>query len=174
MTIWWREGKKKQFVSQMGWLNMPMRTKIEPQMRNLQSYSAVVPDNNGERQYSSGQSFKKYTQSSALWILDILGLQRMACFVAASERLWGEKLENRRQRSLRKKCVNEPRGMHAESAVPCVSPPYLPNSSKEKALSNKVGRMAFPVEVILPLLLAASVFVQWTYEQRSHGGRTGH
>lgn len=48
------------------------------------------------------------------------------------------------------------------------------NSSKDKALSNKVGRMAFPVEVILPLLLAASVFVQWTYEQRSHGGRTGH
>lgn len=54
-------GEKKQYVSQMGWRNMPTRTKIGPQMRNLQSYSAVVPDNNGERQYSSGQSFKKYT-----------------------------------------------------------------------------------------------------------------
>ena len=142
---------------------MAVRTKIGPQMHYTEPYSAVALNNNGKKQYSSGQSFKKYTWSSAVWVVNILELQQMAWWVHSSEALWGKRLENQRQESLRKKFVNEPRGIHIESAVLCVSQWCLLNFSKEKVLSNQVGKMTFPIEVIQPLLWATSVFVQWTY-----------
>lgn len=45
MTIWWREGKKKHLVSQMGWLNMPKRTKLDrrcPTYNPTQQWSQIT------------------------------------------------------------------------------------------------------------------------------------